>query len=88
MQIQLSLAVEQVLEKESKSLGITAAELSMQILAQHAAHWESTQAAQADRSKWTNEDYVDYLKSRNPNYETTDPYAVDWQAVRAEGRRY
>ncbi len=88
MQLELSPQIEQALNQESKSLGITPTELSAQILAQHASHWESTQTAQTDRNKWTIDDYIEYIKSRNPHYDTANPYAVDWQAIRSEGRKY
>ncbi len=91
MQLELSPQVEQALEKESQSLGISPAELTHQVLAQHAFDWQTRQARLTQeplKSGRTIEDYIEWMKSRNPNYETQDPYAVDWQAIRAEGRKY
>ena len=32
--------------------------------------------------------HIAWMKENSPDWETADPYAVDWQAVKAEGRRY
>ncbi len=90
MQLELSPAVEQILERESKTLGITPAELTQQVLARHASDWQTRQNRLSEpmKSGRTIDDYIQWMKSRNPNYETQDPYAVDWQAIKAEGRKY
>ena len=34
------------------------------------------------------DDYIVHIINRNRDYKTTDPYATDWQAIKAEGRRF
>ena len=91
MQLELNPEIEQVLERESKVLGITSSELSAQILARYANEVQPSQPVRTTgplKSGRTIEQYIEWMKSRNPNYDTQDPYAVDWQAIRAEGRKY
>ena len=88
MLIQLSPDVEQAIRQESEALGIDPAKLTAQVIATHASAWRARQTSTEDRASWTIDDYIAFLKSRNPDYETFDPHAIDWQAVKAEGRRY
>ena len=91
MQLELSPEIEQVLERESKILGVTSSELSAQILARYANEAQPAQRTSASgplKSGRTIEQYIEWMKSGSPNYDTADPRAVDWQAIRAEGRKY
>ena len=88
MQLELNPEIESALNQESKALGITPSELTRRLLAQHTSDWQSARAVQSDRSQWTIDDYIAYLKTRNSNQHAADPHAVDWQAIKAEGRKY
>ena len=91
MQLELSPAIEQALERESKLLGITSTELSAQVLAKYANDLQVDQRTSVNgplKSGRTIEQYVEWMKSGSPDYDTADPRSVDWQAIRAEGRKY
>ena len=89
MQLELAPEVEASLEAESKRLGLTPDKLSARILAEHAQQWAAADKTKpsAERDKFL-ADYIAESKRRSPDWETADPYAIDWQAIKAEGWKY
>jgi hypothetical protein len=86
MQIQLSEEIEQALAAEAQALGVSVSEVSAQVLARHVS--ESRSGKSARTPDHTLASYLERMRRQNPNFDTADPFAVDWQAVKAEGRRF
>jgi hypothetical protein len=87
MQIQLSEEIEQALHAEATALGVSASEISARVLMQHAEQWRAQRAAGENAERFV-EGYLGRMRRKNPDFDTTDPFAVDWQTLRSEGRRF
>ena len=89
MQLELAPEIEERLVAEGHAIGLTAAELTAQIVEKYARSLKpiETQESREERHAFI-EQHIAWLKANNPNPGAFDPYGVDWQAVKAEGRKY
>jgi predicted DNA-binding protein len=85
MQIELEPEIESRLRSQAEQRGITVAELIKEAVATE-PH-EERKLTDAERHAFF-EAHIEWMKRNSPGWETADPYAVDWQAIKAEGRRY
>jgi len=85
MQIELAPEVEVQLRSRAEQRGITIAELVRETLS--ASPSDDREPTDSERHAFI-EGHIEWMKRNSPGWETADPYAIDWQAVKAEGRRY
>ncbi len=88
MQIELAPEVEARVHAVADERGLTVSRLLEQLV-DSADHALPMEASNADHERHAAiEEHIEWMKRTSPDWETADPYAVDWQAIKADGRKY
>ena len=88
MQIELSKTTEQILTARAIADGYPLNEYIESVLCKYAAVSVQPQEHSGEYKINTFEDAIAWILLRNPKISTTVPQDTDWQALKAEGRRY
>ena len=91
MQIELQPETEAMLASEAERRHVSISHLCEQILAQQTLAWAPQSSARDSLTEAEQQKVLDrhiaWMKN-SPGFESRDPYAVDWQAIKTEGRKY
>ena len=87
MYLELEPEIEAALAEKSSALGVTPAQLSVKVLQEYAQIEPRDRMSDQERKQFV-ERWSARMKANHPNYESQDPYAQDWHAIKAEGRKY
>jgi len=85
MQLELDPDLEARIQADARDRGMTVSEY---VARQLRTQVSSTDVALASDRQAIIQGHIEWMKRTSPDWQTADPYAEDWQQIKAEGRKY